>query len=87
VLGNFETDQTIGSGKASMILDPAVVKTVEFGSGLGFHINDRVYNDGNGGWTHIAPSTDSRVYGTALSETIFGQVLEMYYHGAQRPTS
>lgn len=84
VLNNFENDQTIGSGKATMILDPAVVKTIEFASGLGFLINDKVYNDGNGGWSNIAGS-DTRVYGTVLADAVYGDKLEFYYRGAQQP--
>ena len=84
VTGNFEDDQTIGSGKAVMILDPAIVRTVEFASGLGFLINDKIYNDGNGGWSPIAGS-DTRVYGTSLVDAVYGEKLEMYYRGAQLP--
>lgn len=84
VLNNFEDDQTIGSGKATMILDQAVVKTVEFASGLGFLINDKVYNDGNGGWTNVAGS-DTRVYGTVLADAVYGEKLEFFYKGAQEP--
>ena len=82
-LGNFEDDQTIGSGKAVMIMDPAVVRTVEFASGLGFLVNDQIYNDAAGGWDRTA-SADSRVYGTALNDAVFGEKLEFLYNGAQR---
>ena len=84
VLNNFEDDQTIGSGKAVMVLDPAVVRTIEFASGLGFHVNDKIYNDGNGGWTNIAGS-DTRVYGSSLVDAIYGEKLEFNYKGAQVP--
>lgn len=91
-IGDQGNDQTIGSGKAMMIVDPAVVETKELSSGSAgvFYINDKVYQDGAGKWrshrTGAAP-TDTRVYGTAQNDAIGnnGDTLQFKYDGAQDP--
>lgn len=80
-----ENDQTIGSGKAVLILDPSVIQTAELASGANFSVNDQVYQDEAGHWTHAVPGTDTRIYGYALNsaQAADGDVLEFYYLGAQ----
>lgn len=84
-----ENDQTIGSGKAVMVLDPAVMVSAELASGTTFAVNDRVFQDEAGHLTSTQPGTDTRVYGVALSAAVAnaGDTLEFYYDGAQLPTS
>lgn len=91
-IGDANNDQTIGSGKAMMVSDPAIVETKELSSGSAgvFLVNDKVYNDGNGKWrshrTGVAP-TDTRIYGTALidADVSSADTLSFKYNGAQDP--
>ena len=88
-IGDTGNDQTIGSGQAMMIFDPAVIETQQLSSGVNgdFHINENVYNDGNGKWSSNPVAGDTRVYGTALNDADGnqGDTLEMNYFGVQRP--
>jgi hypothetical protein len=89
-VGDMGNDQTIGSGQAMMVFDPAVVETIQLSSGTNgiFAINDDVYNDGNGKWASVVIS-DTRVYGSAMNaaSSADGDILEMNYYGVQRPVS
>ena len=82
-----ENDHTIGSGKAVIIIDPAIVETKQLTSGAVFAINSKVYQDEAGKWTNTQPGTDTRVYGVALAAAVAnaGDVLIMDYYGAQGP--
>jgi hypothetical protein len=81
-------DQTVGSGQAMMVFDPAIIETTQLSSGTNgdFHINENVYNDGNGKWSANIVS-DTRVYGTAMNDAngTNGDTLEISYAGVQRP--
>ena len=68
-VGDQENDMTIGSGKADIILDPAVVETPELTSGAVFAVNSKVFQDGAGHWTDTV-GTDTRVYGVALNAAV-----------------
>lgn len=83
---DFLNDQTVGSGKAGLVMDVAVVETTELASGAVFTPNSKVYNNGDGTWDSSA-GTDTRVYGVALNSAVAnaGDTLQMLYLGAQRP--
>jgi len=86
-LADMENDQTIGSGKATVIIDRAIVETKELTSGAVFAINSKVYQDEAGHWTNTQPGTDTRVFGVALAAAVAnaGDILTMDYYGAQGP--
>jgi hypothetical protein len=83
---DFFNNQTLGSGKAGMVMDVAVVNTIELASGATFQPNSKVYNNGDGTWDSNA-GTDTRVYGIALNSAVAnnGDTLNMLYLGAQPP--
>lgn len=62
----FTANQTKGSGKASLVLSPAVIETDQLASGLQFTAGERLYTNNAGKWTNSA-STDKRCFGQALS--------------------
>ena len=88
-VGDQENDHTLGSGKVVILLDQAVVTTIELTSGAVFVVNDRVFQDEAGSWTQTQPGTDIRVYGTALTAAVAnaGDTLTLFYEGAQTPTA
>lgn len=68
-----------GSGKASMLLDPAIVETTCLNSGVAFLVNDLVYTDGTGELTNAAAGP---ILGIALSNAVAnaGDTLVFYYN-------
>lgn len=86
VVDGIFVDQTIGSGRAAVILDPAVLVTEELTSGAVFLVNDQVFQDEAGSWTNTQPATDTRVYGVALVDAVAnaGDALRWFYFRAQR---
>ena len=85
-IGDPFNDHTTGSGKATIVLDPAVVETIELTSGAVFQPNSKVFQDGAGKWNSDPAATDNRVYGTALNLAVAnaGDTLRMFYE-AQGP--
>ncbi len=83
--GDIFDDQTVGSGRAVMVLDPAVVVTEELASGAVFTVNGEVFQNGAGDWTDTA-GTDTRAYGVALVSAVAnaGDALRFFYFRAQR---
>lgn len=81
-------DDTMGSGKAAVILDEAVIITREVSSGINITVNDILYQDGIGNFTNSPPTNDDRSIGIALSDYTAGtsETLEVLYTSA-RPTS
>lgn len=84
---DFLNNQTQGDGKAGIVMDAAVVTTVELTSGAVFTPNSKVYNGGAGKWHSTVGSTDTRVYGQALNSAVAnnGDTLLFFYRGAQLP--
>lgn len=72
-------DEMRGSGKASMLLDPAIVESTCLNSGVVFQINDLVYTDGTGELTNTAAGP---ILGIALSHAVAnaGDTLVFFYN-------
>lgn len=77
--GSTFDDLTRGSGKASMLLDPAIVESTCLNSGVEFHINDLVYCDGAG---HLTPVAAGPILGIAISRAVAnaGDTLVFFYN-------
>lgn len=77
--GSTFGDLTRGSGKASMLLDPAIVESTCLNSGIVFAINDLVYCDGSG---HLTNSAAGPILGIALSRAVAnaGDTLVFFYN-------
>jgi hypothetical protein len=67
----FTADQTKGSGKASLVLSPAVMEVDQLVSGMEYKAGQRLYTTSAGLWTKTA-STDGRVLGQALENLANG---------------
>lgn len=72
-------DEMRGSGKASMLLDPAIVESTCLNSGVAFKINDLIYTDSTGELTNVASGP---ILGIALSNAVAnaGDTLVFFYN-------
>lgn len=67
ISGRPEEDETLGSKKASMLLDEAVCINPQVSSGVAISINDPLYADGAGKITNVVAGP---VLGKALSSVV-----------------
>ncbi len=65
--GRPEEDEVQGSGKASILMDPAIIRTVQFVSGIAIAINDKLYPDGSTGKLTNVDAGSQPVMGKALT--------------------
>lgn len=77
--GSTFGDLTRGSGKASMLLDPAVVESTCLASGIVFSTNDLIYCNGSGSLTTAAAGP---ILGIAMNRAVAnaGDTLVFYYN-------
>jgi len=83
--GRPEEDETLGSKKASMLLDESIVRTIAVASGISVAVNDKMYPNGAGLLTNV-DAGGAPVLGKALSSALgdggaggSGSTLTMFY--------
>ena len=78
-VGDVDTDECLASGKASLIMDDAVIESSEISSGISFAVGDYVYEDATGHLTNVDTDCDVKL-GRVLS--VPSGVVRFYYPGA-----